>query len=67
MTFLTKLQSICLQKKGSDASDIREIKELLQDSMRETKRFMSSIEEKIYSNVDKMLEEKFGNYIKNQE
>ena len=55
------------KKKGNDASDIREIKELLQDNMRETKRFMSSIEEKIYSNVDKMLEEKFGNYIKNQE
>ena len=59
--------TLVLKKKGNDASDIREIKELLQDNMKETKRFMTNIEEKIYSNVNKMLDEKLGNYIKNQE
>lgn len=58
---------ICLTKKGNEVSDIREIKELLKENLAETKRFMTNLEEKIYQNVDKIIEEKIGKHTKTQE
>ena len=57
----------CLEKKGNDKSDIREIKELLQEHLNETKRSMKNLEDKIYQNVDKIIEEKLGSHCKTQE
>ena len=57
----------CLTRKGNEVSDMREIKELLKENLAETKRFMNNLEEKIYQNVDKIIEEKIGKHTKTQE
>ena len=57
----------CLEKKGNEKSDLKEIKELLQEHLTETKRSMKILEDKIYQNVDKIIEEKLGNHSKKQE
>ena len=58
---------VCLEKKGKEVNEIREIKELLKENIRETKNFMAQVEEKIYQTVDKMIEEKIGNQTQTQE
>ena len=58
---------VCLEKKGKEVNEIREIKELLKENIRETKNFMAQVEEKIYKTVDKMIEEKIGNQTQTQE
>ena len=57
----------CLERKGNEATELREIKEMLQSNLRETKLFMTSMEEKIYRNVDKLIEEKLGNQSQTQD
>ena len=57
----------CLERKGNEALELREIKEMLQDNLRETKLFMTSMEEKIYNNVDKLIEEKLGKQSQTQD
>ena len=58
---------ICLERKGNEASEMREIKEMLQENLKETKKFMTNIEENIYKNVDKMIQEKLGKQTETQE
>ena len=48
----------CLEKKGDEASSIRDIKVLLQEHLAETRNMMTKMEEKIYKNVDKLIDEK---------
>ena len=57
----------CLEKKGNEATELKEIKEMLQDNLRETKLFMTTMEEKIYRNVDKLIEEKLGKQSQTQD
>ena len=57
----------CLHNKGQNASEMREIKTLLQDHLKETKKVMTDLEDKIYTNVNKIVEEKFCQYTKTQE
>ena len=57
----------CLENKGKEKSELREIKELLQEHLNETRRSMKNLEDKIYQNVDKIIEEKIGKNSKTQE
>ena len=56
----------CLEKKGNEASEIREIKEMLKEHLIETRKCMSTMEERIYVNVEKIIDEKIKKQSQNQ-
>ena len=57
---------LCLEKKGKEVSEIKEIKAMLQEHLLETRKCMSSMEARIYSNVEKLIDEKIQKQGQNQ-
>ena len=51
---------ICLEKKGNEATEMREIKEMFQVHLRETRKLMTSMEDKINKNVERLIDEKLA-------
>ena len=58
---------ICLEKQGNEASEMREIKELMTEHFKETKQLMTNMEEKLFKKVDKLIDEKLAKQNQKQE